>query len=356
MAFRQGGAPSDDRMTSGARALRALGVVLPLVLALGGCMVGPNFQPPKVSVVTSWQDTADQRVGTGATPYRDWWETFGDPALDRLVEHAYRDNLTLRQAGVRVLQARAQLGVAVGEIFPQTQQAVGAVQYIRTSDRAPTSTAFSGSFRHWQPEIGAQATWELDFWGRIRRGIESADANLLVTLADYDTTLVTLTAAVANAYIALRTAEERIRIARANVEIQEETLKIVEAKFTYGTVTQLDVEQARTVLLNTRATVPTLEAQLRQARDALSALLGMPPSDLGDLLTGLSRISVSPRQSIAGIPADLLRRRPDLRSAEMQAAAAYAPLGVAKAELAPAYSPVGHLVLPSPRLVSFWLH
>jgi len=342
-------------MTSGARALRALGVVLPLVLALGGCMVGPNFQTPKVSVATSWQDTADQRVGTGATTYRDWWKTFGDPALDRLVEHAYRDNLTLRQAGVRVLQARAQLGVAVGEIFPQTQQAVGAVQYIRTSDRAPTSTAFSGSFAYWQSEIGAQATWELDFWGRIRRGIESADANLLVTLADYDTTLVTLTADVANAYIALRTAEERIRIARANVEIQEETLKIVEAKFTYGTVTQLDVEQARTVLLNTRATVPTLEAQLRQARDALSALLGMPPSDLGDLLTGPSRIPVSPPQIIVGIPADLLRRRPDLRSAEMQAAAQSAQIGVAKADLLPAFSLIGNLVLLSTDLGTFRL-
>jgi NodT family efflux transporter outer membrane factor (OMF) lipoprotein len=342
-------------MNSGARAPRAVGVLLPLVLALGGCMIGPNFQSPKVTVATSWQDTADQRVGTGATTYRDWWKTFGDPALDRLVEHAYRENLTLRQAGVRVLQARAQLGVAVGEIFPQTQQAVGAVQYVRTSDRAPTSTAFTGSFAYWQSEIGAQATWELDFWGRIRRGIESADANLLSTLADYDNTLVTLTADVANAYIAYRTAEERIRIARENVEIQEQTLKIVEAKFTYGTVTQLDVEQARTALLNTRATVPTLEAQLRQARDALSVLLGMPPNDLGDLLTGPSRIPVSPPQVIVGIPADLLRRRPDLRSAELQAAAQSAQIGVAKADLLPAFSLIGNLVLLSTDLGTFRL-
>src|SRR4026207_2028337 len=114
MAFRQGGAPSDDRMTSGAGAVRAPGGGLPLVLALGGCMVGPNFQPPKVSVATSWQDTADQRVGTGATTYRDWWKTFGDPALDRLVEHAYRDNLTLRQAGARGPQARAPPGARLG--------------------------------------------------------------------------------------------------------------------------------------------------------------------------------------------------------------------------------------------------
>ena len=319
-------------------------------------MVGPNFQPPKVSVATGWQETGDQRVDAGASTYRDWWKTFGDPALDRLVARAYRENLTLRQAGARVLQARAQLGVAVGEIFPQTQQAVGSVQYIRTSDRAATSGTFNtGSFAYWQSQVGAQATWELDFWGRIRRGIESADANLLSTLADYDTTLVTLTADVANAYIALRTAEERIRIARENVEIQEETLAIVEAKFTYGTVTQLDVEQARTALLNTRATIPTLEAQLRQARDALSVLLGMPPSDLADLLGGPSRIPVSPPQVIVGIPADLLRRRPDLRSAEMQAAAQSAQIGVARADLFPAFSLIGNLVLLSTDLGTFRL-
>jgi len=318
-------------------------------------MIGPNFQQPKVSVSPSWQEAGDQRVSTAPATYRDWWKVFNDPALDRLVEQAYRENLSLRQAGVRVLQARAQLGVAVGEIFPQTQQAVGSVQYFRSSDRASTSAAFNGSFSYWQSEIGAQASWELDFWGRIRRGIESADANLLATLADYDTTLVTLTADVANAYIAYRTAEERIRIARENVEIQQETLKIVEAKFTYGAVTQLDVEQARTVLLSTQATLPTLEAQLRQARDALSVLLGMPPGDLAEFLTGPARIPVSPPQVIVGIPADLLRRRPDLRSAELQAAAQSAQIGVAKGDLFPAFSLIGNLVLLSTDLGTFRL-
>jgi NodT family efflux transporter outer membrane factor (OMF) lipoprotein len=319
-------------------------------------MVGPNYQRPNVSVSPKWGETGDQRVSTESTMYRDWWRAFNDPALDRLIARAYRDNLSLQQAGVRVLQARAQLGIAVAEIYPQTQQAVGAVQYFRTSDRtfAPVP-AFSSSFTYWQSTIGAQASWELDFWGRIRRGIESADANLLSTLADYDTTLVTLTADVANAYIALRTAEERIRIARENVDIQEQTLKIVEARFKYGTVTQLDVEQARTALLNTLATLPTLETQLRQARDALSVLLGMPPSDLSDLLAGPSAIPVSPPQVIVGIPADLLRRRPDIRSAELQAVAQSAQIGVAKADLFPAFSLIGNLVLLSTDLGTFRL-
>jgi NodT family efflux transporter outer membrane factor (OMF) lipoprotein len=336
------------------RFLRIL--LVPALLLFAGCMVGPNYQRPKVAVSPNWTETGDQRVSTGSTTYRDWWRAFNDPALDRLIARAYRDNLSLQQAGARVLQARAQLGIAVGEIYPQTQQAVGAVQYYRTSDRAATSAGFGGgSFAYWQSQFGAQASWELDFWGRIRRGIESADANLLATLADYDTTLVTLTADVANTYIALRTAEERIRIARENVEIQEQTLKIVEARFKYGTVTQLDVEQARTALLNTLATLPTLETQLRQARDALSVLLGMPPSDLSDLLAGPSAIPVSPPQVIVGMPADLLRRRPDIRSAELQAVAQSAQIGVARADLFPAFSLIGNLVLLSTDLGTFRL-
>ena len=354
MAIRKEGCtPADHKMS---RSIRS-GVILlvPVLLAFAGCMVGPNYQRPKVSVSPNWGETGDQRVSTESTTYRDWWRAFNDPALDRLVARAYRDNLTLQQAGVRVLQARAQLGIAVGEVFPQTQQAIGSVEYYRTSDRAASAAAFKGSAAYWQSQIGAQATWELDFWGRIRRGIESADASLLATLADYDSTLVTLTADVANTYIALRTAEERIRIARENVDIQEQTLKIVEARFTYGTVTQLDVEQARTALFNTLATLPTLETQRRQARDALSVLLGMPPNDLIDLLSGPSTIPVSPPQVIVGIPADLLRRRPDIRSAELQAVAQSAQIGVAKSDLLPAFSLIGNLVLLSTDLGTFKL-
>jgi NodT family efflux transporter outer membrane factor (OMF) lipoprotein len=361
MAFAKGGgAPTEHRRRStderGAR-LRLL-VLVPLLLIFAGCMVGPNYQRPTVAVSPSFAEAGDPRLGAQLTNYRDWWKAFNDPALDRLIARAYRDNLTLQQAGVRVLQARAQLGIAVGEIFPQTQQAVGSVQYNRTSDRTATAAFLpggGGGIDYWQSTLGAQATWEIDFWGRIRRGIQSADASLLATLADYDNTLVTLTADVANTYIALRTAEERIRIAQENIDIQQQTLQIVEARFTYGTVTQLDVEQARTALLNTQATLPALETQRRQARDALSVLLGMPPNDLADLLGGASAIPVSPPDVIVGIPADLLRRRPDIRSAELQAVAQSAQIGVAKAELLPAFSLVGNLVLLSTDLGTFRL-
>jgi NodT family efflux transporter outer membrane factor (OMF) lipoprotein len=326
-----------------------------VLLAFAGCTVGPNFQRPKTAVSTNWQEIADPRVSTASATYRGWWKGFNDPVLDRLIERAYQENLSLRQAGVRVLQARAELGIAVGEIFPQTQQAIGSVQYNRTSDRGALAAATQGSVAYWQSEIGVQASWELDFWGRIRRNIESADASLLSSLADYDNTLVTLTADVANAYITIRTAEERIRIARENVETQQESLKIAEARLAWGVATQLDVDQARTALLNTLATIPSLETQLRQARDALSVLLGMPPSDLSDLLDGPSAIPASPRDVIVGIPADLLRRRPDVRRAELQAAAQSAQIGVAKADLLPAFSLVGNLVFVSTDLGKFKL-
>jgi NodT family efflux transporter outer membrane factor (OMF) lipoprotein len=335
---------------------RAAALLGPALLLCTGCMIGPDFKRPKVTVSETWLETRDRRVGTGSATYRNWWTGFDDPVLNRLVERAYRENLSLRQAGVRVLQARAELGIAIGDMFPQTQQAVGAVEYFRTSERAQTG-AFSGGgpLKFWQSQIGVQASWELDFWGRIRRGIQSAEASLLSTLADYDSTLVTLTADVANNYIAIRTAEERIRIARENAESQDQILKITEARFTYGTATQRDVEQARTSLLNTLASIPPLETQLRQAQDALSVLLGMPPSDLSDLLVGASGIPASPPQVIVGIPADLLRRRPDVRSAELQAVAQSSQIGVAKADLLPIFTLNGSLVFLSTDLGRFKL-
>ena len=199
----------------------------------------------------------------------------------------------------------------------------------------------------WPHAMNATATHdskrgELDFWGKFRRAVESANASLLATVADYDSALVTLTADVANNYITIRTLERRLDIARQNVESQRESLEIVEARFQYGTVSQLDVEQAKTVLNNTLASIPPLESQLRQTKDALSVLLGLPPNDLADFLEGPSEIPASPPQVVVGIPADLLRRRPDVRSAQYQAAAQCAQIGVAKADLYPALSLTGN--------------
>jgi len=316
-------------------------VLMILFLSLAGCTrVGPNFVRPQGTVSNTWLDEDDPRVNRGQTDYRNWWQAFNDSVLDRLIDRAYRENLSLKIAGLRVIEARAQLGIAVGELYPQTQQAFGSLQYNRPSGHAPQ--AILGSKQgYWQSEIGLSASWELDFWGKYRRAIESADASLLATIADYDAALVSLTGDVASFYILIRTLEKRLTIAHQNVETQQENLKIAEARYQFGTASQLDVDQAQTVLNDTLASIPTLETQLRQAKNALSVLLGLPPSRLQDMLEGASEIPASPPQVVTGIPADLLRRRPDIRSAEYQAAAQCARIGVAKADLYPAFSLIG---------------
>jgi NodT family efflux transporter outer membrane factor (OMF) lipoprotein len=279
-------------------------------------------------------------LNTESGELRNWWRVFNDPVLDNLIETAYRENLSLRIAGVRVFEARAQLGIAVGQWYPQTQQAFGSVEQVRLSGRS-TEAVRSSQLEFAQSQIGLSASWELDFWGKFRRAIESADASLLAAIADYDSTLVTLTADVATAYILIRTLEKLLNIARQNVNTQQESLTIAEARFHGGTTTQRDVDQAKTLLANTQAVIPTLEAQLRQAKNSLAILLGMPPGRLDDLLGTVSEIPVPPPQVAVGIPADLLRRRPDIRSAELQAAAQCARIGIAKADLLPAFSLTG---------------
>ena len=314
-------------------------VALILFSLLAGCVkVGPDYTRPEVKVAPQWMESGDSRVKNEPADYRNWWRVFNDPALDRLIDRAYRENLSIRIAGVRVLEARAQLGIAFKGLFPQDVPITGSLQYNRISQGVAVPTAAPS---YLQSQLGVSAAWELDFWGRFRRTIESAEANWLATIADYDNALVTLTADVANSYITIRTLEKRLEIARQNVQTRKESLEIAEARFKYGTVTQLDVEQAKTALDDTLAAIPSLETQLRQIKNALSVLLGMAPNDLMDFLKGPSDIPVSPSQVIVGIPADLLRRRPDIRGAEYQAAAQSARVGVAKADLYPAISLTG---------------
>ncbi len=200
-----------------------------------------------------------------------------------------------------------------------------------------------GGLLYWESQLGITASWEIDFWGKFRRAIESSDESVQASVANYDSTLVTLTANVANFYINIRTLERRLTIAHQNVKTQRESLEIAQARFEGGTTSQRDVEQARTVLASTQATVPVLLTQLRQAQDALSVLLGKPPSREIDQMAGpKAKIPTPPPHVGVGIPADLLRRRPDVRAAEYNAMAQGAQIGVAKAQLFPAFSLTGN--------------
>jgi NodT family efflux transporter outer membrane factor (OMF) lipoprotein len=335
--------------------LAALAASLIAVVSIGGCTgpreyvhngfkVGPNYCPPGAQVADNWIDSADKRVRTESEDLSRWWQVFNDPVLDGLVYDAYHQNLTLREAGFRVLEARAQLAISIGNIFPQTQTASGS--YSRNAASAQTANnifdfGIPGTNRFFdQWNYGFNLGWELDFWGRFRRAIESNQANLQASVADYDDVLVTLLGDVATNYVQFRTLEQQIDYARFNVELQRQTLTIVEARFKAGTTSELDVRQSRSTLAQTEAGIPELEISARQAANRLCILMGIPPQDLQSRL-GKAPIPTAPVDVAIGIPADLLRRRPDVRRAERQAAAQSPQIGVAEADFYPAISIVG---------------
>jgi NodT family efflux transporter outer membrane factor (OMF) lipoprotein len=314
-----------------------------------GFKVGPNYCKSPAPVAKDWIDANDRRVRSESDDLSKWWTVFNDPVLDSLICDAYRQNLSLRVAGMRVLEARAQLAVDVGNLLPQTQTSTGDFKWYGLSQESANnvlgfSTPPGGlpggvvipAFKRWygQWDLGFNLSWELDLWGRLRRAIEAGSASLDASVENYDDVLVTLLGQVATAYTNMRITEQRIKYARENVEIQRQTLEIVEARFKRGVVTRLDLAQATSTLEQTRATIPELEISLRQFNNQLCVLLGTPPEELRAKL-GASPIPTAPVEVAVGIPADLLRRRPDVRRAERQAAAQSAQIGVAEAEFYP---------------------
>ena len=329
------------------------GFAAALLVSLAGCAVGPDFAPPLAPVADTWLEWRNKSLQTGPEEYRDWWRVFHDPILDHLIDIAYSQNLTLLSAGTKVLQARAQLGIAIGEFWPQKQGALGTASYNLLSQANAQSSPAAGVgqsspspglkiINFWSDGIGVQAAWELDFWGKFRRGVESADSAYLGSIATYDDVLVTLLGDVASTYIGIRTLEKQIAIARENVVKQRGILQIARDRYKGGAATLLDVYQAENILGATEATVPQLTIQLQQGLNALRVLLGMAPEPLGFLLArSTGHIPATPPKVVVGVPADLLRRRPDIRAAELKAAAQSAQVGVAAADLYPAISITG---------------
>jgi NodT family efflux transporter outer membrane factor (OMF) lipoprotein len=325
-----------------------LWVLLPLVLcgcgldewARNGGKVGPNYTIAPTAVAANWIDYQDPRVTSEEQDLSYWWTVFEDPILDSLVQDAVRQNLSLRAAGERIVEARARRGIAVGNLFPQQQDVSGSYTANKASSEVANGTAEQW-FRNW--EVGFNVSWELDLWGRFRRSIEAADADLEASVADFDDVLVVLIADVAANYVQYRTFQERIVLARRNVQIQERSYQLAQDKFGAGATTERDVQQSRQILEQTRALIPQLETGARQAANALCVLLGMPPHDLTRRLGTVGAIPSAPPEMALGIPADLLRRRPDVRRFERQAAAQSAFIGVAKSDLYPHFSLLGSI-------------
>ncbi len=320
------------------------GLIGAALLAVSACTtLGPDFETPDADLLETWDEQA-QKLSAGQEP-ENWWASFNDPVLDQLIQIAYEQNLPLQIAGLRIFEARAQLGVAIGQQYPQNQQVNGALTRVGLSDNTANFNPSIADDNYTQSDLAFDAAWELDFWGRFRRGVESADANLGASIADYDSALVSLTADVATTYVTLRTLEERLAIAIDNTKTQRRSYQIARVRFENGAVSELDPSQALSLLKSTESTVPLLESQIRQVKYALSILLGMPPQDLSDILQGEGKIPQPPDNMNVGVPADLLRRRPDIRFAELQAASQSALIGVSKTDLYPRFALVGSIGL-----------
>lgn len=296
-----------------------------------GFKVGPNYHRPPAATSPAWIDSNDRRVER-EQPIDDWWTQFGDPILDELIVTAARQNLDLQTAGTRILEARAQRNIAAGNLFPQTQNAMGA--YVRGQTPGLSRALGMPTNELNLLVTGFNASWEADFWGRYRRNIISRQATLDASVEAYRDALVILLADVATSYVQYRTFQQRIDYAQRNVEIQKGTLQLAETRFRVGTTTNLDVQQAKTSLAQTESTIPPLTVGLRQAANSLCVLMGMPVNDLSAMLQ-VRPIPHAPPEAAVGIPADLLRRRPDVRQAERNVAAQSEQIGIAQANLYP---------------------
>ncbi len=270
-----------------------------------------------------------------------WWQIFGDPVLETLIAEADASNAGVRIAGLRVVEARAQLGIALAGRYPQVQQASAEALYVHSRQSAATVQ----TSRVWQYSAGLDVGWELDFWGRFSRAIESADAAYFASRAIHEDVLVLLHAQLAQTYFTLRAAEARLRIARENAKLQKRSYEITERLFKGGESDELDLQQAKTQYLGTLSSIPELESQILRARNALAILIA-PPAPMHELLDMPEKEGVVPlidRAVLQDVPASLLLRRPDIRAAELQVAAQSALIGVAKADLYPSLTLLGSI-------------
>lgn len=336
------------------------------VLGLSACTtLGPDYVHREQTVLPSdWSvEKAAQDTQQSEQKLQQWWQQFNDPTLNQLVEMASQQNLDLEAAGLRIIQARSLLGISTGLQYPQVQTVSGNVARAYVNDQGVNNAALS-----------FDAGWEMDIWGKYARGIESAEAGYYASIASYHDIMVTITAEVARNYINYRTFQERILLSRRNIEIQERVVRITQVQFDSGNVTELDVQQAKNQLFNTKAAQPALEIAMKQSRTALALLLGVLPQEVEALLksdgfnqqliayeqqfkstgrkpalSGQDERSIVPRPPFVDnkVDANLVMRRPDLQVSEMQARAQSAQIGVAETALYPSFSLFGSIGINS---------
>lgn len=329
-----------------------------ITISLSSCTVGPDYKEPRVNVPAAWRsDAATSQPATAATaPHHaaeptenlaNWWTVLGDQTLNALLTRVVAQNNDLKQAAERISQARAMRGMARSENLP-TVNAVGSYQRSRLSPNTPLGGFFDGkSGDDWQG--GFDASWEIDFFGRIRRSIEAADAGLEAAHEAQRDIRVRLLAETARDYVALRASQRRLAIANDTLRAQRDTLELVKARRNAGALSDLDVSRAQADVRMTEATLPVLQGDIDEVIFAIGALLGVAPNELYETLAVAQPVPVPVRSVPLGLPSELLTRRPDIRLAQRRAAAATARIGVAMADLYPRLSLTGSFVMDASR-------
>jgi multidrug efflux system outer membrane protein len=318
-------------------------------VALAGCAVGPDYHPPKTQAPANWSEA--QLGGATNRPVQivDWWKTFNDPELNSLIQRAVAANDDLRVADGRLREARAlrsntawDLGPTIdgGAGYTDTRQSKNSIPFNTTG---PVGGEISSNYLFHTDLYDAHfdASWEIDVFGGRRRALQEANAVLASTVEDQRDVLVSVLAEVARNYIDVRDFQQRVAIANRNIAAQQDAVDIAQARFHAGLASELDAKEAEVLLANTQSQVPTLEESLKQGVHRLGVLIGQQPGALLNELSAPAPIPAPPPEVPVGLPSDLLRRRPDVRRAERQLAAATANIGVQTAELFPKFSLTG---------------
>ncbi len=331
----------DDRKSEYSSRTMIAKLLILAVLGMGlmqGCItVGPDYVPPEQQMPDAWHQELVKDLAEGETGLKTWWKSLNDPVLNNLIVRASAGNLDLQEAAARVMEAEALRGISAGERFPDIN-GFGDVERSRTSEDffPPTGERNDNTY-----SLGLDSSWEIDFWGRIRRLVESADAGLQASVEAYRDVQVLLFAEIALNYVEVRTLQARIYFAESNIKTQRDSLEITEARLKAEIIGELDVRQAELNLARTEAFIPALRSDMLKAINRLGVLLGEFPTALYDELLAPMPIPQPTDSIMLSMPADLLRQRPDIRQAERELAAQNARVGVATSELYPRFFLLG---------------
>jgi len=342
MGLRRGGAGAQkmkDSVEKYARLFPVWVIMFFMIVMLAGCAaVGPDYVAPDISSPAAWHSQLKNGLVSDEKETRAlarWWTTLNDPVLSGLIDRAVAGNLDIKEAKARVYEARARRGLSKADMFP-TLDASGSItkKYRNEQESELYSTAFD-------------AGWELDFFGGVRRSVEAAEANLQASEEDLRNVLVSLTAEVALNYVEFRMYQAQLATAEENLKLQQETYELTRWRSQAGLDDELTVQQARYNLESTRSGVPALRSSLEESKNRIAVLLGRQPGTLHTELETQASIPVIPPEIAVGIPADILRRRPDVRKAERELAAQTARIGAATADLYPKFRLAGSIGLES---------